>query len=251
MRKNRQTIKKIEGYYIYGRHAVIEALENPKRNHIALFALENNVSEQIIELTKKIKLEINVKTKPELVNIVGEAVHQGLVLQTQELNYLPFPAFVKSLETKNKATIVIADRISDPQNIGAILRNVAAFNADALLLPTHHAPDIGGSLAKAAAGALEHVPIYYQPNLVQNLQFLQKHRFWCYAAHENAEANLQDCDLASHAVFVLGSEGEGIRPLILKTCDVALKIPMAKIKANSLNVAATSAILLHHRFITP
>ncbi len=250
--KNRKRDKSIktEGYYIYGKHAVAAALRNDKREFLSLMALEN-VSEEIQQLAEHRGLKIEIKGKGDFNEIIGDAVHQGVVLQVQKLNLQPLPALVKSLEARPKATIVVADRISDPQNVGAILRNIAAFGADALLLPTHHAPGISGSLAKAAAGALEIVPIYYQPNLVQSLQFLQKHGFWCYAACENAETDLSKADLASHSVFVLGSESEGIRPLVLKNCDVAVKIPMANAEPESLNVAATSAIMLYHRFISP
>ena len=236
-------------YFLYGKHAVVAALENPNRI-IDYVAAIPAVAEAIQPAVEKRGVSLRLMDKDKLGGLLKaggdhKAVHQGVAIRVKKLKPPPLVQFLNTISEADTATIIIADRVSDTQNVGAILRNLRSFGGTALLLPSRHAPSENASLAKAAAGALESVPLLYEANLSQSLKLLKKYGFWCYGLDATAKAPLHKTQFAALSAIVLGSEGEGIRPLVLKNCDEVIAIPMAQ--PHSLNVAATSAITLYHR----
>jgi 23S rRNA (guanosine2251-2'-O)-methyltransferase len=177
------------------------------------------------------------------------AVHQGIALAVEPLPELaiedvidrvgppPAPGAVAQI-------VVLLDQVSDPHNIGAVLRSAAAFGALALILPEHGAPPITGTLAKAASGAVEHVPILRVVNLVRAIDRLKGAGFWCVGLDESAGQTLAALKLEGRIALVLGGEGDGMRRLTRERCDLVARLPTSGAIA-SLNVSNAAAIALY------
>jgi len=136
------------------------------------------------------------------------------------------------------------DQVTDPHNIGAILRSMAAFNAGGLILPKHHAPEESGVMAKTACGALEIVPICRVPNLASTMDYLKKHDYWVAGMDGKASQTLEQANLSAKTVLVMGAEGKGLRHLVSKSCDLLIKLPISS-QMESLNVSNAAAIGLY------
>ena len=249
------------GSWIYGRHAVAAALMNPARRCRRLVALPEakDAAEALIDNAQAgraagFKVEILDRARIEMLLPEG-AVHQGLALQAEPLP----PAFLEDVLAElppapdaGPAIVVVLDQVSDPHNVGAILRSAAAFGARAVVLPEHGTPPITGALAKAASGALERVPLVRVTNLARALDKLKERGFWSVGLDEAAEKPLADLDLTGRVVLVLGAEGEGLRRLTRERCDFLARLPTSGPIA-SLNVSNAAAIALYEvaRRVTP
>jgi len=189
---------------------------------------------------------LEVMERHQLETLLPEgAVHQGLALQAEPLP----PAFLEDMLAElprdaAQAVIVVLDQVSDPHNVGAILRSAAAFGARALMLPEHGSPPVTAALAKAASGALEQVPLIRVTNLSRALDQLKSAGFWCLGLEETAEKTLGDTDLSGRLALVLGAEGEGLRRLTRERCDLLARLPTQSALA-SLNVSNAAAIALY------
>ncbi len=175
------------------------------------------------------------------------AVHQGLALLAEPL---PQPAIQEWLaasggaEESGRRVVVVLDQVTDPQNAGAVLRSAAAFGAAALITTRAHAPPESGSLAKAASGALEHVPYVQVGNLARALDALKSAGFWCLGLSGDAESSLAEADPGGPLVLVLGAEGTGLRRLTAKACDVMARLP-TRGPIDALNVSNAAAVALY------
>ena len=241
------------GSWVYGRHAVVAVLMNPRRHCRRLVALPEGkeAAEALLDgalagRAAGLKLEILDRVRLEMLLPEG-AVHQGLALQTEPLP----PAFLEDvlaelppMPAAAPAVIVVLDQVSDPHNVGAILRSAAAFGARAVLLPEHGTPPVTGALAKAASGALERVPLVRVTNLARALDKLKDAGFWCVGLDESAEKPLAELDLGGRVALVLGAEGEGLRRLTRERCDFLARLPTRGPIA-SLNVSNAAAIALY------
>ena len=179
--------------------------------------------------------------KSKLDALSKEGRHQGVVAKVSQYPYLSEP------DLKNfppKATLIACDSISDPQNLGAICRSAFVFGVDALIFPKDRSAEINATVAKASAGAIEHLKIARITNLARTLENLKEDGFWVYAAEAQSENNLNSFDFADRTVVVLGSEGEGIRPLVRKMCDESFCIPQTG-HFNSLNVAQAATVIFY------
>ncbi len=230
--------------WLFGRHPVEAALGNQKRRKIRLLA----TTDALAELPESLLAGPGIPS-PETVeraaidNLVPPgAVHQGLALMVEPLPHLTIDDICQS-EDPN-ALVVALDRANDPHNIGAILRSAAAFGVVAVILPDRHAPDTTGTLAKAASGALEHVPLVRVPNLVQALKRLKESGFWVAGLTADAPQTIVEAKLSGRLVLTVGAEGAGMRRLSAETCDFLVKIPMSG-AMESLNMSNAAAIALY------
>ncbi len=227
-----------QSHFIYGSHAVYAAVENPIRNKTTLFATPNALG-RLQEQTDTRALQIEQRFPRELDNMVGkEAVHQGLVLEVMPL---PRPDLAT---LKSHRLIVVLDQITDPHNVGAILRTACAFGADAVITTARHAPSETGVLAKSASGALDLVPYIEVNNLGEAIKTLKKQAVWCIGLDSEAETALGQPMGERNIALVLGAEGKGLRQKTRKLCDQMLALEMSG-PIKSLNVSNAAAIALY------
>jgi 23S rRNA (guanosine2251-2'-O)-methyltransferase len=173
------------------------------------------------------------------------AVHQGMALAAEPLPARDIDDVLDGISTASgPQIIVLLDQVSDPHNIGAILRSAAAFAARAVVMPEHGAPPVTGVLAKAASGALEAVPLLRVTNLARTLDRLKEAGFWCLGLEQGADKTLAEIDAGNRVALVLGAEGGGLRRLTRERCDLLARLPTRGEPA-SLNVSNAAAIALY------
>ena len=231
---------------LFGLHAVREAWNNPKRYVHALFVTENGLREfEPFLKTATKRPEPTVVSKEELDRAFpAGTVHQGIALSCQPLAEESIMDIIIRAENKPKSVILILDQVTDPHNVGAILRSACAFGADGLVLQSRHAPDMTGILAKIACGALEHTPIAYETNLSRAIEKLKEHHYTIIGLDEHAPKKFGDLYAYDRVVMILGAEGPGMRRLIKEHCDVLVTLPTQPPIA-SLNVSNAAAIALY------
>jgi 23S rRNA (guanosine2251-2'-O)-methyltransferase len=223
---------------LYGWHTVMEALANPARRIRRMMATENALR-RLVEagITPALAPEI---VRPEVIaaRLGADAVHQGLLA---EADPLPAPA----VEELPPVGIVLAlDQITDPHNVGAILRTAAAFGIAAVITTARHSPEATGVLAKSASGALEHVPIVTVQNLARGLASLRDNGFLLVGLDSEGGADLAAVTLSAPLALVLGAEGKGLRQLTRATCDKVARIDLSG-PIRSLNVSNAAALALY------
>lgn len=225
---------------LWGRHAVEAALKNPNRQFRKLWATRDGVAALDGELPPDFPVEYADVT--DLARLVAkDAPHQGLVLECDPLEDQFLDSF---LNGPPSAPIVVLDQVTDPHNVGAILRSCAAFGAAALVTQDRHAPPEGGVLAKSASGALETVPWVRVVNLARALDEMAEAGFWRIGLTGAAEENLAAALPSGHTALILGAEGEGMRQNIEAHCDALAKLPISS-AIESLNVSNAAAIALY------
>ena len=228
--------------WLYGRHAVLAALENPQR-HIFVLHGTSNAAKDFDSPAKARDLTLSPATTSEISALLPDgAVHQGIAAKVRPLA----ETGLKDLPTDRP--VIVLDQVTDPHNVGAILRSAAVFNASALIMTRRNSPPLTGVLAKSACGALEHVHAIYVGNLAQALKDLADHGFWRIGLAGEAEKSLDEAILFKGpnrpVALVLGAEDKGLRRLTKEQCDDICHIP-TKGKLTSLNVSNAAAIALH------
>ena len=223
---------------MYGWHTVTAALRNPARQLRKLLATENAARRLSDEgITPSIAPEI-VRPSAIAERLLPDAVHQGLYLETEPL---PSPAVE---ELPGKGVVLVLDQITDPHNVGAIFRSAAAFAATAIVTTQRHSPEAAGALAKAASGALEHVPLVSVQNLARGLAALKESGFLVVGLDSSGESDLAALPLRAPLALVLGAEGKGLRQLTKETCDHVARIELPG-EIKSLNVSNAAALGLY------
>ena len=238
--------------WIYGRHAVAAALANPQRHWYRLAALVGHEQEARALVVRARARQfgdgdaIRILDRHQLVEILPDgAVHQGLALAVEPLASPDLVDLVQSAEAATtRSVIVVLDRVSDPHNLGAVLRSAAAFGALAVVLDAHGAPSVTGTLAKAASGAVESVPLARVVNLARALDQLKKAGFWVCGLEETAPHVLTALDLGERVALVFGSEGGGLRRLVRERCDYLARLP-TRPEYPTINVSNAAAIALY------
>jgi 23S rRNA (guanosine2251-2'-O)-methyltransferase len=222
---------------LYGWHSVKAALENPQRNFHRLLATENaarRLTDENVALAVKLDM-----VRPDAIEaLVGpEAVHQGLYA---EADPLPSPG----LEDVASGVLLVLDQITDPHNVGAIMRSAAAFAVKAVVTTARHTPEATGVLAKAASGALEYVPIVTIGNLSQALRTLKDLGTMVVGLDSSGEADIATVTFSDPVALVLGAEGKGLRQLTRTNCDIVARLALPG-RIKSLNVSNATALALY------
>ncbi len=245
---SKQTQKPASQLWLYGNHACIAALHNPERKKLglaltshALKELENqNINEKSLGITPRI---VTTRELDEL--LPPGAVHQGIAFHTSPLPDYNLESFVK--QRGNPSPLLMLDQVTDPHNIGAMLRSAAAFGVGAVIVTDRHSPQETGVMAKSASGAMEVTPLIRVSNLVQSIEMLKKHGYWSIGLDGYAEHTVEKATEFDKAVIVMGAEGSGLRRLTREHCDVLVKLPMTD-AVESLNVSNAAAITLYEIF---
>ena len=225
---------------LWGRHAVEAALKNPERRHRKLWATREGIASLDGELPADFPLEY--AQAADLARLVArDAPHQGLVLDCDALEDM----FLDDvLEADPARPIVVLDQVTDPHNVGAILRSAAAFNAAAIVTQDRHAPPESGTLAKSASGALEVVPWVRVVNLARALEEIAEAGYWRIGLDGDGKSGLAQALPSGPVALVLGAEGEGMRHNIVQHCDAIARLPISN-AIESLNVSNAAAIALY------
>ncbi|MGH6946274.1 MAG: 23S rRNA (guanosine(2251)-2'-O)-methyltransferase RlmB [Kiloniellales bacterium] len=231
--------------WLFGQHAVLAALDNPRRRLKRLVALPQ-MAERLAEWRgSALAPEILDKTALELFLPPG-ASHQGLAVLSDPLKAPDLAEILeKSAQTATaRPLLVLLDQVTDPRNCGAVLRSAAAFGASAVIAPQDSSAPESGALAKAASGALELIPYIQVTNLARALEQIKKAGFWCLGLAGEAERSLAEADPGGPIALVFGAEGSGLRRLTRERCDLLVRLPTAG-PIDSLNVSNAAAVALY------
>lgn len=233
-------------HILYGKHAALAALANPMRRIKRVIITKNTRDElassshaKLISSVKNLQI-IEGKKLDDM--LPGEAVHQGIAIECDALAQPNLQEFLAS--PASGGGLVMLDQVSDPHNVGAILRSAAAFNAGAVIVTDRNAPAESGVMAKAASGALEIVPLISVGNLSQAIEHLKKAGYWIYGLDGEARELISAAKLDRKTVLVLGAEGRGLRRLTGERCDCLVRLSISD-KMESLNVSNAAAIALY------
>ncbi len=243
-RKNhpRRAAPQLSGLWLYGLHAVRAALANPDRNVKRAVLTERAIEELGRPALARVKWETGDNHAIERLLPVG-SVHQGAALLCDPLPARDLKELLAAGNGKPRLVLVL-DQLTDPHNVGAILRSAAAFGAHAVIVQDRHAPPESGVLAKAASGALDIVPYVSVVNIARALEELSAAGFWRIALAGDGEQSIEEARSAGDMALVLGSEGAGLRRLVRERCDVAAFIPI-ETGMESLNVSNAAAVALY------
>ncbi len=225
--------------WIYGDHAVMHALSNPQRRLVRALSLTPENTQKI--KTARPGLACQQVDKRVFLDLFGpQAVHQGICVET-----LPLPdvALETFCEKEKPQLLLVLDQVTDPHNVGAIVRSAAAFGVTAIIMQDRHSPDQLPLLAKTASGALEHVQLISVVNLSRALDYLKEQGYWIAGLDERGDPLGQKAP-PFPLVLVLGAEGKGLRPLVKKTCDLHLRLPTSE-TFSTLNVSNAAAVALY------
>ena len=226
---------------IFGRNAVKEALV--ARRVLKVF-ISNSFHEQAIsKLLRESVIPQIVRTNEELNSLAQGGVHQGIVAVIKPYEFTPLEKILKDCESSAKPILVMLDGVVDPHNLGAILRCCDIFGVNGLLIGKHNQVGLTATVAKTSAGAINYVPVAQVGNLNQTIELLKKRGFWIVAADGNCDKSYLDLDYDFPTVLIIGNEGDGISPLVLRNSDFIVKIPMYG-KVNSLNASVATGIFL-------
>ena len=230
------------GHWIYGHHTVLAALNNPKRNVRRVLVTKRAAAKLSCQIETRL---LEFVTPKEIEQLTGaNAVHQGIAAEAKPLVKRSLVDIITSTEDKEHALLIILDQVTDPRNIGAILRSAAAFSADALIQQERNSPSANSSMAKAASGGLEHVDLIDVPNINRAIERLKKQGFWIIGLDSNAADFLNETELPKRCCLVLGAENSGLRRLTIKACDKTVRIPISS-DIDSLNISNAAAVAMY------
>tara|TARA_Y100000590_G_C15454404_1_gene913985 strand:+ start:111 stop:854 length:744 start_codon:yes stop_codon:yes gene_type:complete len=234
-------------FFIVGQHAVIEALKNPNRKVLRLFLTEESKKNIHRKSPKKNLLEdvkVYFKTKKELdkYSTKENLLHQGYVA---EIEHLEKPILKEFIKNNKNITLVCLDSVTDPRNIGSLIRSAASFNIDGIIVKERHYPEESKLMYKAASGALEYINIFQVSNINSTIKNLKDKNFWVYGFDGNSDKNFTDIEWKGNNILLFGSEGSGMHQHTSKYADFLVKIDISK-KIESLNISNSAAIVFHY-----
>ena len=234
-------------FFIVGQHAVIEALKNPKRKVLKIFLTEEskkNIHRKNPNKNLLSNVKVYFKTKKELDKYTSKEnlLHQGYVA---EIEHLDKPVLKDFLKQNNDLTLVCLDGVTDPRNIGAIIRSAKSFNIDGLIVKERHFPSESKLMYKAASGSIEYFNIFEVSNINSTLKNLKDKNFWIYGFDGKGEKDFTDISWEGNNILLFGSEGSGMHLHTSKYADFLVKINISE-KIESLNISNSAAIVFHH-----
>jgi len=234
---------KTKGFWIGGKHAVLEALKNSNRTIYRIVTTEENKKLINKDILKYKKLRLDIKNKKEIDKIFQneDIIHQNFASEIDNLPNENIKDYLKKTSNK-KSVIVILDDITDQRNIGSITRSCVAFSVDGIVLLDKNFNSTSKIMFKSASGALEHIKIFAVSNISNTLQVLKENNFWIYALDQNSKDEITDNIKSEKIALVFGSEEFGIRRLVKENCDFQIRIPIKNIE--SLNVSNAVAVTL-------
>ena len=236
-------------FFIVGKHAVTGALKNPKRKVLTIFLTEDskkklNRDNPQLNLLKNVK--IFYKTKKELDNYCSrdQLTHQGLVAEVEHLEKIILKEFIKKNSDRKNITLVILEDVTDPRNIGSIIRNAASFNIDGIIVKERSYPSESKLLYKSASGCLELINIFEVSNINTTIKYLKSKNFWVTGFDLKSNKDFTKHDWNGNNVLLFGSEGSGINYQTKKNSDYLLKININK-NVESLNISNSTSVVFH------
>ncbi|MFZ1987961.1 MAG: 23S rRNA (guanosine(2251)-2'-O)-methyltransferase RlmB [Minisyncoccia bacterium] len=238
--------KRSEKVYIYGKHALTEALTSAphiiKKVYLAPLAKEAGLESRLVAAN----IPISELKGNEAGSLVGrDAVHQGVIAVIDPTKLLqPFESFLDSLPMEKNPAIVILGEVQDPHNVGAIIRSAAAFGLSGVLIPEHNQAQITGTVVKTSAGMAFQIPLVAIGNVNHVVRTLKEKRFWVYGLAMDGTKKLSEETFDAPTAFIIGNEGRGIREKTLELCDETLTIPMHP-RTESLNAAVSAGVVFY------
>ena len=226
---------------IYGKNPVIEAIN--ARKALKVFLVRNFNDQKVLNLIKDNKLPVVNVSPNEMEKMCDGGVHQGLAAELKPYQTVSLEEIIIKANKKNKKIIVMLDNINDPHNLGAILRSADVFEAAGIVLPKHNSVSLNATVAKTSAGAINYVPVAVVNNLNQAIKTLKEEGYWVVSTDGSATIDYSSIKYDFPVVVVIGSEGKGVSPLVLKNSDYIVKIPQFG-HVNSLNASVAAGILL-------
>jgi 23S rRNA (guanosine2251-2'-O)-methyltransferase len=225
--------------HVYGRNAVREALRGPRAVR-ELWATERALSAEPW-LREAEGIRVQVKPERELTDALGNRDHQGVLARCEPYRY----ADAYELAASDRPLLVCLDQVTDPHNLGAVVRSAEGAGATGVVIPAHGAARVTPAVSRASAGAVEHLPVAVVPNLARYLNDVKGPSLWVWGAAADGDVSLWDADFGDGGVaFVLGAEGKGLRPLVRRACDEIVSIPLLG-QVGSLNVSVAAALLVY------
>jgi len=221
--------------FVYGRNATRELYRGPRE------VIETWVTERAVSQIPWLDAGPRPHVKPERVlsEAAGTRDHQGVVAWCEPFRY----ADAYDLAKEDSPLLVCLDQVTDPHNLGAVARSAEGVGATAVVVPAHGSARVTAAVCRASAGAVEHLPVAVVPNLARYLADIKGDALWAFAADAEGTVPLWETDFTGGVALVLGAEGKGVRPLVRRTCDATVAIPLAG-KVGSLNVSVAAAVLL-------
>ena len=234
-------------FFIVGQHAVIEALRNPERKVLRVFLTEESKKNihrknQKTNILKNVKVYFKTKKELDKYTTKDQISHQGYVAEIEELDQPLLKDFVRN---KNNLTLVCLDEVTDPRNIGSLIRNAASFKIDGLIVKDRHFPKKSKLMYKAASGCIEHINIFQVSNINSTLKNLKDKNFWIYGFDNKAKKEFTEITWKGNIILLFGSEGSGMHYHTSKYTDFLVKIKMND-KIDSLNISNSGAIVFHY-----
>ena len=234
-------------FFIIGQHAVIEALRNPKRKVLKVFLTEDskkNIHKKSPNKNLLHEVKVYFKTKKELDKYTTREnlLHQGYVA---EIEHLEKPTLKEFIKGKNNLILICLDGVTDPRNIGSLIRSAVSFDIDGIIIKERNFPKESKLMYKAASGAIEYTNIFEVSNINSTLKNLKEKNFWVYGFDSDGNKNFTDLEWKGNNILLFGSEGSGIHKHTSKYADFLVKIKINK-KIESLNISNSAAIVFHH-----
>ena len=234
-------------FFIVGQHAVIEALKNPNRKVLRIFLTEESKKNIHRKSPKKNLLEnvkVYFKTKKELDKYSSkeDLLHQGYVA---EIEHLENPLLKDFIKEKENLTLACLDGVTDPRNIGSLIRSAASFKIDGIIIKERNFPDESKLMYKAASGSMEYINVFQVSNINSTLKNLKDKNFWVYGFDGKGKKNFTDIEWKGNNILLFGSEGSGMHEHTTKYADFLVKININE-NIESLNISNSAAIVFHH-----